>query len=428
MATWPNFLSMKKLKPSNTFSWISILFLFSACNQGPFPDPDPVNPKDSTSFFNVLWQVPLTRDTNQIVSGEKIIENGDVINVKGFSTPDNILTKIDGDSGETMWSWKDNRITDGSETALTDGLIFKDGKILLGSSKYSFFIDSDSGENIFVDDPGISTRSYLDFNSIVEDYVFRTIDPLDGPNSQYSELVYYDLNILETAKLFYHQPNENDFAPYLQSVAGYRNQNQDLILVFQNRQYRFSPARGKVDLISYNMTQDTLVWKQEDLTVARSSNVIPPVIFREKIYFAGSKNIYCLDLHTGEKLWHTNPSPTNSGYFTSHYKIIDNKLIVNDDEWNLMALDPISGRTIWHIPDMGNTNTLEHYCDILFVSNDNLFAIDVRKGEVIAKFDSPNKLIKPDATFYAEGIGVDAKNKRIFVSDSYFLMCLEINP
>jgi outer membrane protein assembly factor BamB len=417
---------MKKLK---SISWplLGVLFLFTACKKSPMPEPEPGISED-TSFFSVLWQVPLTPDTSEVLSGKKIIENGDIINVMGFSTPDNILNKRSGDSGEIIWSWNDSRITDGSETALLDGLLYKEGKVMLGSQRYSFFINSDNGQNIFVDNPGLATRRYLVFNSIVEDYIFRSIDPLDGPNSQFSELVYYDLKNLESAKLAYYQPNENDFAPDLLSVTGYRNQNQDLILIFQNRQYRFSPGRGKVDLISYNFSQDTLMWKKEDMTIARSSNVIPPVIYQDKIYFAGSKNIYCLDLFTGDEIWHTNPSPTNSGYFTSHYKIIDDKLIVNDDEWNLMALEPSTGETLWHIPEMGNTNTLEHYGDILFVSNDNLIAIDIKRGEIIANFPSPNLEVRPGASFYSEGIGIDHENKKVFVSDGYFLICLEINP
>jgi outer membrane protein assembly factor BamB len=387
----------------------------------------PPNALDTNSLFKMIWQVPLSDDTSSLVSGKKIYHNGNLINLKGFGGPNNILCNYNGNSGKLIWSWTDYRIDDGSESDLMDGLIIKDKNLFLGTHKYSFFIDPYNGENIFVDKPDLSKHRFLVFNSLVDNLIFRTIDPIDGPNSQYSELVYYDIQDLDSAKLFFHQANENDFAPYLQSVAGYYNQNQELIVLFQNRQYRFSPGRGKIDLILYNFSKDTLIWKKEDLTVSRSSNVLPPIIYKERIYFAGSKNIYCLDLTTGNEIWHSNPSPTYSGYYTSHYKIINDKLIVNDDEWNLMALNPSNGEKIWQVSDVGNSNTLEHYDNYLFTGSNDLNVINLQTGKLIEKYQSPNKVFNSDASFYSEGIAVDPENKRIFVSDGYFLMCLEIN-
>ncbi|MCB0661307.1 MAG: PQQ-binding-like beta-propeller repeat protein [Saprospiraceae bacterium] len=417
---------MKNLKPM-----ILILFFLSyllpGCQKEPSPTPMPGEPVDSSSFFKVMWSVPITSDTAQVISDHKFIHKGNIINQKGFHGPTNILSMYNGETGEKIWNWEDSKIRDGSEILGLTGMILKDNKLMIGHHNLTYFINPDNGLTLLEDTPDSPDKLFLLQCSTLDDYIFRTVDPRGGPDDPYSELVYYDVKNLSSNKLLFHQPKENDFSPTVLGVNGYKNKNGDQILLFQNRQYRFSPGRGKVDLICYNLTQDTIVWKKEDLTASRNSNVQAPVIYNQKIYFAGASNIYCLDLFTGEEIWHSVPSPTQSSLVTSAYKIIDSKLIVNDDEWNLMALDPISGRTIWHIPEVGNSNKLENYGDILFVASNDLIAIDVRKGKIIERL-KPDTDRKNDASFFWESIAVDHENKRVFATDGFFLMCLEINP
>lgn len=415
---------MKNLKPLY-FTFFMLLFFLQSCQKDATPIPN--TPVDSSHFFKVLWQVPITSDTAQVISDHKFVFNGNVINQKGFNGPNKILTMYDGDSGKEIWTWEDSKIDDGSEILAPEGIILRDNKLMVGTSNHTYFIDANNGLIISEDAPDSSDKRFLLYSSSFEDYIFRTIKPRGGPDASFSELVYYDLKDLQGNHLLLNQPRTNGFSPAIMGVNGYKNKNGDQIFIFQNRQYRFSPGRGKVDLISYNFTQDTVMWIKEDLTASRNSNVRSPIIYNQKIYFAGGFNMYCLDLFTGEELWHTVPSPTASSLVTSNYKILDGKLIVNDDEWNLMALDPISGKTIWHIPEVGNSNDLVNYGDILFVAATDLIAIDVRKGEIIDRY-KPDKARNINASFFWESIAVDQTNKRVYASDGLFLMCLEINP
>ncbi len=211
------------------------------------------------------------------------------------------------------------------------------------------------------------------------------------------------------------------------------NDNNDTILYFQNRQWNFSESDGKIDLYAFNMSADTLVWVAYDIEPDGNSSVQPPVIYDEKVYFRGSRTIYCFDALTGEKIWEENIGiDMFEDLLNSNTLVVDDMLIVKTGGYYLYAFDPETGEVIWSNPEAGATPShLKNVNGHLYygcAGDGMIHVVDAASGETIKEFESPaeHEANMSAAGFY-DAVAVDPVNNYLYAADGYFLYCIKID-
>lgn len=137
--------------------------------------------------------------------------------------------------------------------------------------------------------------------------------------------------------------------------------------------YNLFPYRDKVnawnydqELVAYDLTLDSLLWKKEFALDSMPSNVgIPPAVFENQVIVGNGKTLYSFDINSGEDVWH---------------KTLDSNLEIMDDKNNLPG--------IFNITEFLIEN------DRLYISpvSHELFCLDPRTGELIWTNEIGNKL------------------------------------
>ena len=198
----------------------------------------------------------------------------------------------------------------------------------------------------------------------------------------------------------------------------------DSILVFQNRQVNFLTSDGKVDLYAYNINQDTILWRTDDITANGNSSIQPPIVYEDKVYFQGGFYISCFDALTGELIWMRDDfSARSEHFFVSNMVAADGILAAKADNDFLFGYDANTGETIWKQTDVGASSSEMIYHDgKVYYTAGKLYAIDIRTGNIHWALSSPN----PNTGFSA-GVAIDKTFNYLYANDRFYAMCIRLD-
>ena len=267
--------------------------------------------------------------------------------------------------------------------------------------------------------------------NVFGDHVYHVQHPDEGGihyTESYLVRAHVNQGVWDT---IYTLKEENGYRPDIYPPGYWVSPESDTVLVFQNRQWHFSPNDGKIDLIAYNMTQDSTLYVLSDLDPQGESNVGPPLIWEDKIYFAGKRTMYCIDVQTGEILWKKFFTGFGETLYTCNWLVVGNKLIVKPDNQNIYALDPLAGNEIWKKTDSGATcfsDMVYHDGRIYFGCWGTLtiHAIDVETGEDLWNLESPNRENGYPTADFATGVAISPELGYLYTADLYFAMCIKL--
>jgi outer membrane protein assembly factor BamB len=248
----------------------------------------------------------------------------------------------------------------------------------------------------------------------------------------FSYLVRTNLKIGGSWDTIFSIVNTDGFTPNLSSVTGYKHPSGDTILFFQDRSYNFRSREGRINLYAYNIKADTLLWKLTDFVPERNSNVIQaPIVYENKLYFLGSKDLYCIDVSTGKIIWNRKVESFDN-VIVGSVNISDGKLFFKSvQNSSLYALDPATGAVLWVSNDLGYSTRYITYSNgiVYFASRspNKIYAVRSSDGKKMAEFTSPNhsKPGKTKGNTTIIFVEADPKTGYLYVNDSYFFMCLK---
>ena len=404
-------------------SILQALLLFSCTKSEYVPPVLPAPPVYNNDFPAVIWQTPLGGDSAEYSSIDPLLIDGNVLVSRQaiLETQNEMLKMFEGHTGKLLWTWDDyinpwigQRITSPNGYYIVDGLL----TVCSNQDNYGINLHDGSTKWATMIDDGAA------FTSVFEGVLFHTIAYGVAPVSDSSRLIACDAQLGNWEEVFFVQ-KDDQFEVNLVPPAAYINDQNDTILIFQNRQIVIHPADGRIDLYCYNMTQDTLIWMVEDLDPEGNSNVRPPLIDGDRIYFWGLRTAYCLDLNSGNVLWQKRYGYSN--ILSSNSLIYEDLLIFKLDNGDLIALDKTTGSQIWENKDVGSCCVeMRLYGERLYFSSGRLFIVDVNTGKKLHAFDAPNLSARfPHATFI-HAVAVDEEQGRMYTTDGYFLLCMEL--
>lgn len=391
-----------------------VLTAFCCAPEDKFVNPQVVdeNPNDTISYkLKIKWQKPLHRDTLDCNSFNPVMMGENVLFSQRHCVEKERLIALRKIDGSLVWEWDEH------EKGTSNFIAHHDEIVIYDSSTELFGIDGGAGIIKWKYDT--APLASLPFMSSQDNIWYKELNP-QGLENEFSYLIEGNFNE-GSYRTIYKRELVDGFIANLQPPALWVAPNSDSVLVFQNRSFKFStPVEHKVTLIVYNLTKDSTLFEIDDLTESGNSNVRPPVIWDEKIYFAGAQNMYCIDINTGEILW----KKYLYQLLLCNWLIEEGKLIVNPDDRTLLALDPYTGDEIWKRTDSGaNCSDMKYHDGIIYfdcLGTGRLYAVDISTGEHIWAEKSPN------GESINNGVAIDPENNVLYASDGYFALCIEL--
>lgn len=304
-----------------------------------------------------------------------------------------LLTLINPNDGEFIWSWDDRYQTETEDIFITH---YHQYNNLLtyqrGDRSYCINLDTGITEWKFRrDSPFHVSVSGLDNTFFIK-----------GQSStiyqQYDENIGYKGNLSTGEIQEYLIPNFT-----LEHIIGNRigdvtemqpymyNGVQHLVVTWQELTddtiWNFQTYLGL-----YNYETNKWFYEKKVMNQPNLNGVVlaPPIIYQGKFYANIGHQLVCHDIATGNQLW-VKDFPQD--FMFSGFIIKDNKIIANNEDTFTYCLNPENGNIIWKTESSGTSGRMSYLNGIVYFvggSTGKLHAIDVSTGEHVWKINVGN--------------------------------------
>ena len=180
----------------------------------------------------------------------------------------------------------------------------------------------------------------------------------------------------------------------------------------------------------YNYSKKKMVYDGKPLTIN-----VPfygsgsAVIYQGKAYYSPAKSLICIDVYTGEQLWKRDFS---EGFTFSRYIIAEGKVLANNEDTYLYALDPETGQQLWKEKSSGTSSPMAYLNGVVyFVGGGDglLHAVDIETGKHLWKLRSPDLEDNSGAWFkrYVSVLSAEKEGEKgkVLVSSYLSAFCYE---
>ncbi|MDT4849560.1 Outer membrane protein assembly factor BamB [compost metagenome] len=225
-----------------------------------------------------------------------------------------------------------------------------------------------------------------------------------------------------------------DVTPILRGASYFRPAvlDGDTVIVTA---YQVPTAEAEYNVIKsafglYNPGKKEWVYKDRMLLEPQRSGVVDwcPVIYEGKIYWNANRNIICNDLRTGREIWR---KAFRQDFLFTPLIIAENRVIANNEDTWLYALDVNTGAELWKSPSAGTSSHLvylEGYVYYIGGGDGLLHAVDISNGKTLWKLRSPDLKGDSRAHFFGGISGAPAKNGkkgRVMASTGRHVYCMK---
>ncbi len=388
-----------------------------------------------TPKYQVIWQVPIFKDTNSTTSTFPFLFQNTVLIPHDPETPkdNSVVSAFDKNTGKFNYEWNGYNLLKtanaGDQTLVSQ---IKDKMILKTSEKEIYIIDFRTGQTIW--SSTITQGSGFPRISSFGDYIYHVRHD-NGQKENFLLRTSVKANSWDTIYTIIN----NSRVSLTEPPTGWINPSGDTLLIFQNRSYEIATNKGIADLYIYNLTKkrDEFVFLNFDPNGSATS-VLPPAIYNNRLYFIGTGIIHCINLLTGKIEWQKD---FHDSFSSGSLVVAEEKLFVKTDNEMLYAVNLTDGGIIWQSKsDYGSScSRMVYYNGYLYytgvVSKGGLFVVDASTGALIwnyksiNQFDTPlnNYRTKGDTFFGREGgITIDSALNCLYVTDNRYLMCIKL--
>jgi outer membrane protein assembly factor BamB len=243
------------------------------------------------------------------------------------------------------------------------------------------------------------------------------------PNGRYSTMYRYNIQDgtrEEVFRITRKEHGNNIYEPDLKLPVKWITPNGDELLVMHNRSYgRGVNERGRMDILAYNLTADSMEWYRKGLDENSSSS--GAAISGDNVYFYGTWHAYCIDPATGDTKWKYDVGISSGGDFnTANILIVDDKLIVKQENFKMTAVDKETGKKIWHNPQTApSPHLLTAHNDTIWMASGGILAIDANTGKVFFNWNNDGK------GWWSNPVLPHPTNGYIYTTDGDYIYCLD---
>jgi outer membrane protein assembly factor BamB len=398
---------------------IALLLILAACRKEKSLVQQP--PAD-TNKPTLIWRVPLN-NLSSTTSISPIVFGNQVAFSCSNCNPPQILF-FNGDSGHLNNSWDDWATIPSTmhpndfSNPIENHLIFAQGRqwVSINTS------NNQTNWSFLKLAPAVySCLTYTDgqFAYWYDDY---QID--NGGRNRKSCVFRSPPDVLQVDTIFDYETTDG-FAPSLMSFGFSTLLNGDEIILMKNRAYSPFlqwPNAGRLDVIAYNMTADSLMWFEQGVE-ANEGGVLSIRTLGNLAFVPGYMCIHCLDVETGQKIW---DYKVEKALYLGDLIVHNNTLLYKGANDDLVCLNPYTGQEIWKVKGTGvdPKARLTLFNNKLFYTGDGeLCVVDAINGSIIFKGKGDDW--RSGGPFTCTP-AIDPVNRRIFINNSTYAICLQM--
>ena len=373
--------------------------------------------------YEVIWQVSLFNDTNYSITFVKPILFEDVVIFSRRKGPrlSVELVAYDKRSGEVRWEWTEEV----RNLVFTDDPIVLNDTLVVVSGSQIYLIDMRTGRTIVEINEEIDTNFVpLPAISYYGGRIYQSYEREFKDSLTYVRSVDLKTFRWRTEVIDYTTYPGDRLSVYPPSI--WINEHGDTIFVCLKRIYNYEDiGRKRANLISYNVTADTVLWEVEKIDRV-GSNDRPPHIDGDRIYFIGTRHVECIDKHTGETIWKTRAVDDRGDLLVSTPIYTDDTIFLNSSNWYLIAIDKESGRRLYYRKMTGQGIYMTLYKGRIYRARVKLDVIDAKSGRVLLTIKKSHNYSRRTPGKWWNGVVIDPETELMYVEDGFFAMCLTL--
>ena len=378
---------------------------------------------DTTIPYKVIWQSSLFDDTLYSITDFKPILFEDLVifsRRKGPAFSEEIVA-FDKRTGEKRWEWTEEVRNYG----FTDEYIIRGDTLILASGSQIYLINMRTGRTIAEINEEIDTN-FVPLPSISY-YGGRIYQSYER---EFKDSLTYVRSVdLKTYRWRTEVIDHTDYPGDLLSVyppSIWIMEGGDTIMVCVKRIINYRERwRKRCNLISYNVTADTVLWERDSVDKV-GSIVDPPRIEGDRIYFVGTRHVECFDRNTGETLWKTVVVHDGGFLFANVPIYTEDTIYLLSSTSDIIALSKEDGRLIYGRKCNGNGSYLTLYKGKLYRSFITMDVIDAKSGRVLLTIKKSHNYSMRTPGKWANGVVIDPETELMYVEDGFFAMCLTL--
>lgn len=341
-------------------------------------------------------------------------KNGSDINETGRLL---FLDKATGDSLDS-WSeyvgrpgytsWEEQQVT-GDRLFISDVQFLNCIHIPTASSIWSSDLSFAEGDGLSYINNGYIYRSY-ESNGYLPNLTGTIIrSPLDREDWQQ----------------VYSYTADDDYSVSLSCITSVFLANGDELLLFKNRQWNFDLSQGRMDVFAYNLTADSLLWRNKGLEMW-DGGVMPMKVEDSLVFCPGGGYFFALNLYTGEKVWEFDYAGRSPGNHFGYGDVFFNGkfLIIKPSGDELFCLTKTTGRLNWWKDKKGWTmkGRFTHFEGKLFyIADADLIVVDDYTGERLLSEERQEHLGK-----LTGDVRIDPTTRLMYMANYHEALCVKI--
>lgn len=424
------------------FLILSILLIGTSCEKTPInpskcklPDcSDTVTIKPTPKDTQIVWETPFFEDKKNCVSMYPILYKDNILYSRRLTVAGEPIIWVNKKTGkiETEINREENQTTSKVGNYLFENLL-----MLSHGGTHFQVIDLENKKFQKLFEPrnygGEGQPRIGGFGkfALITLYSNRA---LEDEYTNYLVKINMETGVLDT---LFSITDTTCFKAGIESAILWQNPSSgDSLLLFQNRQYRFTGSLcapntaswGRVDIYAYNLSKRKMEWKQANVTPETgSSSVFPLIITDNKAFFQGDKQGILFDCATGKIIWQR--FFQNEGFVQTNSIIAENKVIMKSETNNMIALDINNGEIVWENPkaSSSSTNMIYHKGRVYWEGDQDgygvLRGIRVSNGKIEWTFFPKNG---GSSTYGLSGIAIDHENDLLYSSDLKYMQCIRL--
>ena len=213
------------------------------------------------------------------------------------------------------------------------------------------------------------------------------------------------------------------------SVIPHKNASGDILLAYDYSE-PIPEHQANTYIGLYNYSKGEHIYRRQPLALNVGSYASGnPIIYEDRLYRVPDKSLVCVDLYTGEKQWTVN---FDQGFTFSGFIIAEDKVLANNEDTYLYALDPRTGRQLWRVKSSGTSSPMSYLNGVVyFVGGGDglLHAVEVATGKHLWRLQSPDQKDNRGAFFKSDVRVVpgaqEGEKGKVLVSSYLSAFCYE---
>jgi hypothetical protein len=411
---------------SRMWLFIMLLAIGTGCKDPYMPVPilpTPKSPCSDSTELKPVWQIPLTKDTQRFGTADILCYDDKV--TPFIENNSGRLCQYNGKTGAIEWMWENPSLKEfvGQDLAM----YYQNGQIVYNGI-YSTTTISTTNASIIKRAASLKNLYGESRFALLGNFIYQGFYHVD----QFTDSIHYfmraDVNTLKWDTLL--KLRREDHFGYMGGIeppALYAPKMSDSLVLFKFR--TVINAKNRCFFYGYNLSKRQVQWRIDSLDY--DGNVYPPIIEGNRCYVQGLGTVFCINADNGQIIWQRfcgGRFPGGSNLISYQDRLaavtLDGRFVCIDKETGALIFnqkDAVGGAF-----DLASPSAGVEYNGVLYIMGDGYFyGIDLITGQILGKYQTPNRCKHPGAIFGYGAIAVNKQLGYIYVDDQFYLMAIK---